>query len=70
MEQGDFIGIYATSKNFISMSQGDSSQKTAKQLNTRILQQGESSLSKSKLNATGKRDVSLRGFIAGRYINQ
>ena len=70
VEQRDFIGIYATSKNFISMSLGDSSQKTAKQLHHSIIYTGESSLSKTKFNAAGKRDVSLRGFIAGGYINQ
>ena len=70
VEPGDFIGIYATSKNFISMSIGDSNQKTAKQLQHSIIYTGDSSLSKTKFHAIGKREVSLRAFVAGRYINQ
>ena len=69
VKQGDIIGIYSTRKNIISMSGDNPNQKAVKRLNGTGIYQGHPSLPKSEFHNVGKRDVSLRAFIAGRYIS-
>ena len=69
VKQGDYIGVYATGdggRNIVSMSSNDPTEKLVKILNEDIYQ-GQQSLTKGGFSDGGKRDVSLRAFVAGKH---
>ena len=69
MEQGDIIGVYSTRANIISMSTYDLNQKEITKLTgNNGIYQGQPSLPETEFSNVGKRDVSLRAFVAGRCI--
>ena len=67
VRQGDFIGVLTTRKSFLAVSSTDDNHLTAKKLNTSYSYLGQPSLSENELQAVGKRDVSLRAFVASKY---